>query len=206
MSRVRIKICGITSLQLALAACAAGVDAIGLMFYPPSSRHLELDVAEAVARSVTPFVTTVAVMVNPDKAYVEEIIRRTGISMLQFHGEEEDQYCSSFGRPYIKAIRVTGNENLSQIEGNYARAAGVLLDAHLPDQYGGSGRTFDWTLANYGGSKPVILAGGLETTNIAAAIRVASPYGVDISSGVETDGAKDVGKIRGFCDAVRAVA
>lgn len=199
----RIKICGITDTSAALVASNAGADALGLNFYKPSPRYLEIEQALAIRNSLPPFVTSVAVMVNPDTDYVREIIDRVQVDLLQFHGEEEDEYCASFGRPYIKAIRVSKSADLSSEENRYPRCCGVLLDTHVEDLYGGSGTSFDWTQAQHFGHKPVILAGGLNPENVSQALSVAQPFGVDVCSGVETSGDKDPEKIAAFCDAVR---
>lgn len=174
------------------------------MFYQPSRRHLQIAQAAAITNALPPFVSTVAVMVNPEPQYVQEIIGQTAISLLQFHGDESDAFCSSFGKPYIKAIRIAAQTDLPQQQSRYPRAAGILLDSDIADLYGGSGITFDWEKANYRGDKPIILAGGLTPENVQQALKTAHPFGVDSSSGVETDGVKDLDKIAAFCNAVRA--
>lgn len=202
LPRTRIKICGITTPDLAAVACDAGADAIGLMFYSPSSRHLQLEQASAIRSRVTPYVDTVAVMVNPDVDYVQAIINQVGVGQLQFHGDEDDQFCASFGLPYVKALRVSEGIDLKAAEQRYPGCSGILLDTHLPDLYGGGGKTFDWNKANFGAEKALILAGGLVANNVADAIEATHPYGVDVSSGVETNGIKDPVKIRSFCENV----
>lgn len=202
LSRTRIKICGLTSESAALAACVAGADAIGLMFYPPSSRNLEIEQAARIRAVLPVFVDAIAVVVNLQAEEVRQIIERVGVSMIQFHGEETDEFCRAFGRPYIKALRVADGTDLRAAEAAYPGAAAILLDTHVRDVYGGSGMRFDWRLANYGGSKPIILAGGLTADNVGEAIAVAQPYGVDVSSGVETNGTKDIDKIKQFCQRV----
>ena len=203
---VRIKICGITEVESARIAVAAGADAIGLMFYPPSKRYLELHQAEQISRSLAPDVVTVAVLVNPEAEYVEQILQRVRISWLQFHGDEPPEFCRRFGLPYIKSIRVGAQSApaLRQFEARYADAGWLLFDSHVDGCYGGTGHAFDWRRADYGGTKPIILAGGLDAENIAQALRIAAPWGVDVSSGVESDGRKDAQKIRLFCQRVRA--
>ena len=181
------------------AAVSAGSDAIGLIFFALSKRHLELDQAASICRSAGPFVSTVAVMVNPDPQYVEAIISQVSPSHLQFHGEETAEFCASFGKPYIKALRMAQGIDLLKMESCYDSAQGILLDTHVPDIVGGTGAVFDWGRANYGGSKPVILAGGLSSDNIVEAIDQVCPYAVDISSGVESNGRKDPEKIRRIC-------
>lgn len=198
-----------TDAGAAAAAVAAGADAVGLVFHPPSSRFVELAQAAAVAeaaRAAGPFTATVAVLVNPEAATVRAIIDQVGPSHLQFHGEEADDFCAGFGVPYIKALRVAPGADLRALENRHPSARGVLLDTHRDGVYGGSGETFDWRRANYdGGARlPLILAGGLDAGNVAQALAQVKPYAVDVSSGVETGGRKDAAKIRAFCQAVAA--
>ena len=197
--RTRIKICGVTDADTARVAVAAGADAIGLIFHPPSTRHLERQQAASICRAVGPFVSTVAVMVNPTAECVRAIIEQVNPSHLQFHGEEPADFCAAFGKPYIKALRVADGVNLPEMESRYPSAGGILLDTHAPDRYGGTGAAFDWNRARYGGTLPLILAGGLTPENVAEALARVSPFGVDVSSGVETAGRKDAEKIRRFC-------
>ena len=204
MPLTRIKICGITGISEALDACEAGVDALGFIFHPPSSRHLEIDQAAAIRKALPPFVTPVAVLVNPTREYADEIVHRVQIDLLQFHGEEEDEFCTGFDRPYIKAIRVTDSADLVQEEKRYPQSSAILLDTHSDTVYGGTGESFDWKRAQYGGRKPVILAGGLTPENVPQALSIAHPFGVDVSSGVETGGRKDSEKMFSFCSAVRS--
>ncbi len=200
---VRIKICGVTSPDIARHAAHAGADAIGLNFYPQSSRYLSLEQAVEINRQVPPFVTQVGVLVNPEKAFVEQILHLLRIDYLQFHGDESPGYCASFGIPYIKAVRVTESIDLLALENQFQNSAGLLLDSHVADSYGGTGVSFPWKKAQYGGKKPIILAGGLTVENIQSAIIAASPYAVDVSSGVETNGVKDIDKISQFCKNVK---
>lgn len=204
--RTRIKICGVTGPQAACTAAAAGADAVGLVFYEPSTRYLTLEQAAAIRASLPPMVDSVAVMVNPEPDYVRAILTQVGPSMLQFHGEEADEYCAGFGLPYLKGIRVSEETDLAAREREYPRCRGILLDTYVPKQYGGSGRRFDWSRADYGGAKPVILAGGLDVGNVRQALETVRPWGVDASTGLETDGVKDPDKIVAFCRQVHAVA
>jgi len=199
VQRTRIKICGLQSPELACQACDAGADAVGLVFYAPSSRHLEIPQAAEIRASMPAFVDAVAVVVNPEVDYVRRIIDEVGVSLIQFHGEESNAFCSQFDVPFIKALRVSDDLDLSREEVNYADASGILLDTHVKNVYGGSGKTFDWNRANYGGQKPIVLAGGLDAENVEDSLKVANPYAVDVSSGVETNGKKDVEKMRSFC-------
>ena len=202
LSFPRIKICGITDISAALVASEAGADALGLNFYSPSPRYLEIEQAAAINRALPPFVTSVAVLVNPSADYVREIINIIQVDLLQFHGEEEDDFCSSFGRPYIKTIRVTESTDLLNEEKRFPQSSGVLLDTHIDNVYGGSGKSFDWTRVQYDGQKPVVLAGGLTSENVKEALSVARPFAVDVCSGVESNGEKDPEKIAAFCNAV----
>lgn len=192
---------------MAAAAVAAGADAIGMVFHPPSARRLELARAAAVAEAVRaagPFVATVAVLVNPAADTVREIIDQVAPSHLQFHGDESDDFCAAFGLPFIKALRVRPATDVRAASAQYPSARALLLDAHRDGVYGGSGETFDWCRAR-AGRLPLILAGGLTAGNVATAIAQVKPFAVDVSSGVEVDGApgrKDIGKIRAFCNAV----
>jgi len=199
---VRIKICGVTSPEIALHATHAGANAIGLNFYPKSSRYVTLEQATEINRKVPLFVSQVAVVVNPDRQFVDEILNSLQIDYLQFHGEDTPAFCASFGIPYIKAIRVAETTQLLALEQEYHDAEGLLLDSYVADSYGGTGESFAWEKARFGGNKPVILAGGLTPDNIRAAIDAASPYAVDVSSGVETNGVKDPLKISKFCNVV----
>ena len=208
--RTRIKICGVTDSDTARVAVAAGADAIGLIFHPPSERHLEPARAAAICRAVGPFVSTVAVMVNPTAECVRGIIEQVNPDQLQFHGEEPADFCAAFGKPYIKALRVPPDVNvrkaLRETEARYESARGILLDTHASDRYGGTGTAFDW--GQVGGGQgggvtmPLILAGGLTPENAAKALTEVAPYGVDVSTGVESDGRKDPDKIRRFCQIV----
>jgi len=197
--RVKIKICGISDRETASIAIAAGVDALGLMFFAPSSRYIDFEQAQAICYRIPAFISLVGVMVNPEIEYVREAIRRIPLDYLQFHGEESEDFCSSFVLPYIKGIRVTESMDILRTERQYKNACAILLDTDIKDSYGGTGQSFDWHQADYGGEKPVILAGGLTAENVSDGIRITSPYGVDVSSGVETEGKKDHEKIRIFC-------
>lgn len=204
--RTRIKICGITRLDDGLAAARLGADAIGLVFAEKSPRRVEVAQAAAIARALPPFVATVALFVNPDPALVQRVIAELRPTLLQFHGEEAAGFCSAFGTPYLKAIRVRPETDLLQCATEFAGAAGLLLDAYAPDAHGGTGHRFDWSLIPAGLPLPVILAGGLEPGNVAEAVRQVRPWAVDVSSGVEAaKGIKDAAKVAGFISEVRNV-
>lgn len=195
----RTKICGITRLEDGLAAAAAGASAIGLVFYAKSPRHVDLVKGGAIAAAMPPFVSRVALFVNPEPAEVEAVLARVGPDLLQFHGEEPPDFCRSFRRPYLKAARVKPGVDLLQFAALYADAQGLLLDAWSESAHGGTGERFDWALIPRNLPRPVILAGGLHAGNVAEAIRVVAPWAVDVSSGVESaKGIKDVAKIAAF--------
>lgn len=201
--RTRVKICGITRTQDARAAARAGADAIGLVFYPQSPRFLSVERAVEIRDALPPFVQAVALFVNPDAAQVAQVMGRVCPAMLQFHGEESPEFCAQFGVPYIKACRVKRGVDLLEYLRPFSRAAAWLLDSHVPE-YGGAGESFDWSLVPAAGDHPLILSGGLARNNVAEAIRRVRPWGVDVSSGVESaKGIKDAAKIAGFIAEVR---
>jgi phosphoribosylanthranilate isomerase len=200
--RTRVKICGITRAQDARAAAQAGADAIGLVFYPQSPRYLSGERAAEIRDALPPFVQTVALFVNPDAAQVAQVIGRVRPAMLQFHGEETPEFCAQFGMPFVKACRVrgTGAQGVDTLEylRPYSRAAAWLFDSYVPE-YGGVGESFDWSLVPAARDRPLILSGGLARENVAEAIRLVRPWGVDVSSGVESaKGIKDAAKIAAF--------
>jgi phosphoribosylanthranilate isomerase len=201
--RTRVKICGITRTQDAQAAAEAGADAIGLVFYPPSPRYLSVERAVELRDALPPFVQTVALFVNADAAQVAQVIGRVHPAMLQFHGDETPEFCAQFGLPFVKACRIRpGVEPLTYLQ-PYARAAAWLLDSFVPE-YGGAGESFDWSLAPRERGRPLILSGGLDAANVGRAIRAVRPWGVDVSSGVESaKGLKDAAKMAAFIAEVR---
>ena len=201
--RTRVKICGITRSEDAEAAARAGADAIGLNFYPPSPRFLSLEWARQLASELPPFVTTVAVFVNPPAAEVYTVLERVRPAMLQFHGEEDPVFCAQFGVPYIKACRVKPGVDLLEYLRPFSGAAGWLLDSHV-EEYGGAGESFDWSLVPEERIRPLVLSGGLAPENVRKAIRQVRPWAVDVSSGVESaKGIKDAAKISTFMNEVR---
>ncbi len=202
MTRTRVKICGITRVEDAVAASRAGADAIGMVFYGSSPRCIDTETAVSIAAAVGPFVTTVALFVNAGKSAIDEVLDRVRPQLLQFHGDEDGDFCESFRRPYIKAIRVREDLDLGAQMRRYPRAAGFLFDAWHPDLYGGTGQSFDWSLLNNLVDVPWILAGGLNEDNVGDAIRRLAPYAVDVSGGVETSpGIKDAGRMQRFIGA-----
>jgi phosphoribosylanthranilate isomerase len=203
MMRTRIKICGMTRPEDVQAAARAGADAIGLVFYPPSPRFLSLDRARQLASEVPPFVSTVALFVNPGEAEVAAVLERVRPAMLQFHGEESPAFCARFGVPYVKACRVKPGVDLLEYLRPFSGAAGWLLDSHV-EEYGGVGESFDWSLIPAERSRPIVLSGGLTRENVREAVRRVRPWAVDVSSGVESaKGIKDAAKIAAFIAEVR---
>ena len=201
--RTRIKICGITRAQDGVAAAQAGADAIGLVFYPPSPRFLNVERAREIRDALPPFVQTVALLVNPDAAQVAQVIGRVQPALLQFHGEETPAFCAQFGLPYVKACRVAPGVDLLKYLQAFSTASGWLLDAHV-EEYGGVGASFDWSLVPTRLERPLVLSGGLTRENVATAVRRVKPWAVDVSSGVESaKGIKDAAKIAAFIAEVR---
>jgi phosphoribosylanthranilate isomerase len=197
--RTRIKICGITRVEDARVAVAAGADAVGLVFYAPSPRNVGLDAARAIIAAIPPFVTVVGLFVDPAQEQVESVLRRCSLGLLQFHGDEAPGFCGGFRLPYIKAARVRADADLVQYLTPYHAAQGWLLDAYHDRLYGGTGETFDWKLIPRDLDRPVILSGGLTPENVGAAVRQIRPWAVDVSSGVEAaKGIKDAAKIAAF--------
>ncbi len=199
----RIKICGITRTEDARAAAAAGADAIGLVFYPPSPRFLSVERAREIRDALPPFVQSVALFVNPDAAQVAQVIGRVHPGMLQFHGEETPEFCAQFGLPYVKACRVVQGVDLLEYLRPFSAASGWLLDAHV-EEYGGVGARFDWALVPASLERPLVLSGGLTADNVGHAVRRVRPWAVDVSTGVESaKGIKDAAKIAAFIAEVR---
>ncbi len=195
---IRAKICGITHVGDALAAARVGVDAIGLVFYEKSPRAVTLPQAREIIQALPPFVSSVGLFVNAEASAIERVLDSCPLDILQFHGDESSDFCRRFGRPYLKAIRVSGEEDLRRPVDDYFDAQGLLLDCAVAGHWGGSGQSFAWwKLPDLG--KPLILAGGLRADNVQEAIRVACPYAVDVSSGVEqSPGIKDHDKMVQF--------
>ncbi|MCR8720334.1 phosphoribosylanthranilate isomerase [Pseudomonas syringae USA007] len=203
MSAVRSKICGITRIEDALAAAEAGADAIGLVFYPKSPRAVTVLQARAIIAALPPFITTVGLFVNASRCELNETLDAVALDMLQFHGDETPEECDGYHRPYIKALRVKAGDDIAQACRTYRNARGVLLDTYVEGVPGGTGETFDWALIPDDLDKPVILAGGLTSANVAQAIAQVRPYAVDVSGGVEkSKGIKDREKILAFMSAV----
>lgn len=207
MASVRIKICGITRIEDALAAAAAGADAIGLVFYAKSPRAVSLPQARAIIAALPPFVTTVGLFVNASRCELNEILDALPLDMLQFHGDESPADCEGYCRPYLKALRVKPGDDIRAQVSSYPGAAGILLDTFVAGVPGGTGESFDWSLVPANLPSPVILAGGLNVGNVKAAITQVRPYAVDVSGGVEASkGIKDAGKIEAFIRACKGLS
>lgn len=197
----RVKICGISDVDSALVAAAAGANAIGLIF-ARSRRQVTVERAREVTSALPPFIAKVGVFVDEDRHRVAEIIEAAGLDTVQLHGQESPDYCAAMSVPVVKAIRVKDAASLATLDGY--RVAAFLLDTHDPELMGGTGRPFDWSLvAKASRGHPVILSGGLNPGNVVEGLERVRPFGVDVSSGVETDGRKDHAKIREFVRRVR---
>lgn len=201
--RTRVKVCGITQVGDALAAAAAGVDAIGLVFAAASPRRIGIEQGRALCAALPPFVTAVGLFVDAAPAQIRAVLGQLPLDLLQFHGRETPEQCRGYGRPYIKAIPMRPGVDLPAEARRYADAAGLLLDAYSPSLAGGTGEVFDWASVPRNFGMPLVLAGGLTPENVAAAIRQVRPYAVDVSSGVElSKGIKDAAKIVAFMRSV----
>ena len=182
---VRVKICGITRLQDIHAACNAGADALGFVFYERSPRHVTIEAAAALVRALPPFVQSVGLFVNAEPAFIESVLQAVPLDLLQFHGDETPADCARFGRPFIKAVRVNRDTDLLKYAADFDAARGLLLDAYVAGVPGGTGERFDWSLIPESLSKPIVLSGGLTPDNVAEATQQVRPWAVDVSSGVE---------------------
>lgn len=201
--RVRVKICGITRVEDALAAVAHGADAIGLVFYAPSPRAVSIDQAIQIVNQIPAFVSVVGLFVNAEESFVRNVISNVALDLLQFHGDEAPEECTRYGLPFIKAIRVKSDTNLVQCAKDYSASRALLLDTYTEGVAGGTGHVFDWGLIPPDLNKPVVLAGGLTSENVASAIQQVKPYAVDVSGGVEASkGIKDAAKIAAFMQQV----
>lgn len=212
-NRTRIKICGLTRSDDILQALHLGVDALGFVFYPPSKRYVSPQQASQLTKDLPAFVSTVALFVDPPPSEVNEVIQAMRPSLLQFHGNESQAFCASFGLPYLKAFRVGAPEldtpeNIAKFCARYVDAAGWLFDSYTA-AYGGSGQGFDYALlsrilAPASRSRSLIISGGLNAQNVANALELLQPWAVDVSSGVEdSPGLKSLEKMVNFVSAIR---
>lgn len=206
LSITRVKICGITRNEDAQLAVQLGADAIGLNFYHRSARAIKVGQLAEILHNVPAFISRVALFVDPQPGEVEAVLAQGGISCLQFHGSEPVDFCRSFALPVIKAIAVRDALEAERLAHLYGEHCSILLDSFSSTQAGGTGKTFDWTIAKHivnSSSGNIILAGGLNPANVAEAIATVQPYAVDVSSGVESSpGIKDPQKLRQFFAAV----
>lgn len=187
----------------ALLAVNCGADAIGLVFYEPSPRHVSIDQAWSIAESIPAFVTKTALFVNPDIEYVKAVLRTVKIDLLQFHGDESPEFCEQFGLTYIKAVRMRKEIDLVALEKSYSGSAGLLLDAYKKGVPGGTGEQFDWASIPSDIAPRIILAGGLNAENVQLAIQQVAPWALDVSGGVESSrGVKSAAKIQKFMQQV----
>jgi phosphoribosylanthranilate isomerase len=199
-----VKICGITRIEDGIAAAHAGAHAIGLVFHRPSPRHVVPALAREIVRRLPPFVASVGLFVDLEPSEVRAILDAVPVTLLQFHGSERPEYCASFGRPYLKAIRVRQGVDLLQCARDYASAQGLLLDAYSEAVQGGSGESFDWNLIPADLPLPIVLAGGLTPASVGEAVRRVRPWAVDVSSSVErSKGIKDAAAMAAFIRGVR---
>ena len=205
--RVRIKVCGMTRAEDMTAAAGLGVDAVGLVFYPKSPRYVDAGQARDLVATLPAFVTVTALFLDPEETEVRAVLDNVRVEILQFHGGEPAEFCRSFGRPYIKAVPMGSRADIAEYARRHSGAAALLLDSHAAGQKGGTGMSFDWGSIPKVEGPPLILAGGLNAGNVATAIRIVRPYGVDVSSGVESrPGIKDAAKMEAFVNEVNNVA
>ena len=196
---MKIKICGFTNAQNANQAAMLGIDAIGLVFYDQSPRNVGVETALQIVNALPPFINRVGLFVNADSSFIDEVLCEVPLDTLQFHGDESVAECSQYAMPFIKALRVNQDTNIIKMADEYHQASSLLLDAFNKDTYGGTGESFDWSLAKVDIDLPIILAGGLNPNTVAEAIKQVNPYAVDVSSGVESElGIKDIDKIKEF--------
>lgn len=206
MSRTRVKICGLTDVDAALHCAAVGADAVGLVFHAPSSRAVSVEQAREIALALPPFVTVVALFLDAPEDEIRRTLERVPADMLQFHGRESAAFCGRFGRRYLKSLPMAADVDPVRFAATYPHASGFLLDSHELGAAGGTGRTFDWDRYPHGMAAALMLAGGLNPGNVAAAVRATRPWAVDVSSGVESaPGIKDPRLVEAFIDEVHRV-
>lgn len=199
MTSVAVKICGITSSAQARMVAAAGADAIGLVLYDKSSRHVDLDLAIEIKNTISEDVVCIALLVNAEEKFVREVISKLSPHFIQFHGDESPNFCHQFNYPFIRAVRMSKELKMAKILSSYKPSGGFLFDAWHADHYGGTGHVFDWNRLPVNLDFPLILAGGLNPDNVSSAVRAVGPAMVDVSGGVESSpGVKDEHKVREF--------
>ncbi len=201
----QVKICGLTSVEDAVAACDFGVDALGLVFYPPSSRNVSIEQAAEIVQALPSFVTVTGLFLNEEAAVINKVLEQVPLSLLQFHGTESAEFCQSFNRPYIKSVAMKSVTDVHSYAAQFDKARGFLLDSNIAGGAGGSGELFDWQKIPTGFAAPLVLAGGLDCDNVSDAVTNVRPTAVDVSSGVESDkGVKDHVLMKNFLQCVRA--
>ena len=199
---VRIKICGITRPGDAEQALALGADTVGCVFHAASARHVTAEIAQDIRAAVGDAGTLVGLFVDPTVDQVQAVLDRIDLDVLQFHGQESPAFCEQFQRPYLKAVAMSADVDLSAVNKAYESARGLLLDSAHEGQFGGTGQRFDWDWIDAGLENRLMLAGGLSADNVGEAIRQVRPAAVDVSTGVERDkGIKDSGRMRAFIEA-----
>jgi len=199
MTTVRVKICGITNKEDALKAVDFGADALGFIFHRSSPRYIDPQRAREIIKTLPPFVNKVGLFVNEEADNIKKTIDISGVDSLQFHGEEEEFFCSSFNRPWIKTIKVTVTTNLQKEIGRFLGASALLFDTGDDLLAGGTGKSFEWSLIPDSLDKPIIVAGGLMPSNVQQVVDVVSPFAVDVCSGVEhKKGKKNINKMKEF--------
>ena len=204
--QTRIKFCGMTTQQDVQYAVDLAIDALGFVFVKESSRMLTIEQAEKLVNKIPPFIVKVGLFMNTEAAYIQDVLNTVRLNLLQFHGNENEDFCKQFSLPYLKAVPMGTTASASDFCLNFPSAAGFVLDSHAMGQMGGSGKTFKWSNIPKNLEKPIILAGGLTPNNVAEAVRVVRPYAVDVSSGIETSkGIKDLAKMEHFIKEVRRV-
>ena len=204
MHRTRVKICGITRKQDAIVAADLGVDALGLVFYAGSSRHIELETALEIMKVIPPFITTVALFKDAAVEEINQVIGNLNFDLLQFHGSESPEFIQQFQHPYLKAIGMQHHTDLQSTMDGFVQSKGFLLDSHAAGAAGGTGETFDWETIPSELRQQIILAGGINPDNVAECITRIRPYAIDVSSGVESSpGIKDQGKIEQLIKQIR---
>ena len=198
----RIKICGITDLEFLKKTQKLDIHAVGFIFYKPSKRNISIECAQKLVQNITPFIQVIAVFVDPSSELVEGVLSRIPIHTLQFHGNESEEFCRSFKRPYIKAISLAKAQDFHMYEQRYQSASALLLD----NSTGGIGQIFDWNLIPKLRNKPIIIAGGINSDNVASLLTLHNVDAIDLSSGIEdSQGKKCVNKLSKLIKAVRKV-
>lgn len=204
---VHVKICGITSPEQALMVQQAGADALGLVIYSNSSRYVDIQRAAEIRQVIGPKALAVALLVNADRAQVEQVIAEVKPDLLQFHGDESPEFCQQFNFPFIRAIRMREGLDLDAEVAAYQAPGGFLFDAWSAEQYGGTGHRFDWKRLPSHRDYRLILAGGLTPQNVASAVELVAPDMVDVSGGVESSsGIKDPAKVAEFINQAKQAA